>query len=343
MKQVYLHIGLHKTGTTYMQKVFTDNREKLRSLGVDYPELGAEYLLGHHNLAWSFIPNKPLINGENFSCDRFFEYIESCECSKILISSEDFDFLQLAQIEKLRQRLAHFEVRIVVYIRQPLNALYSYWQEAVKHGDTTPFNDYCFQVLDQPTSLNYGQVLDRWSAKFGIDVLSIVVYDNLLEDNEDIALYCLQQVLAIDISVHDVELPQSRINVATDIRQIELIRQLNAIYKAENNTKTIPPVFWERLRQYFEKEGMEFTKKLDEFFSYETMDSPQYQPLYQHFQQVQEGVIGRYGDRVFNMMAENILFTEPSVQNYKIPLIDSDAIREVLDLEEVDYTKKIYL
>lgn len=333
MKHVYLHIGLHKTGTTYMQKVFTDNREVLRSLGVEYPELGAEYLWGHHNLAWSFMPNKPLINGENFSCDRFFDYLDACEYSRILISSEDFDFLRPAQIEKLHQRLANFEVRIIVYVRQPLNALYSYWQESVKHGDTTTFKDYCFQVLDQPMALNYGKLLEHWSAKFGIDALSIVVYDNLLEDNKDVALFCLETVLALDLKSNHLSIPRARINVASDIKTVELIRQINAIYKAKNNTKIIPPEFWERLKQYFEVHQMEHTKELDQFFGYETMDHPEYQPLYQHFQQMQEEVMEKYGDRILNMWAERDLLKNQSRQNYKIALITSDPIKEALDLE----------
>ena len=34
---VFLHIGLHKTGTTYLQNVFRANREQLRAQDVEFP------------------------------------------------------------------------------------------------------------------------------------------------------------------------------------------------------------------------------------------------------------------------------------------------------------------
>ena len=36
-RRVFLHIGLHKTGTTYLQGVLRANRRRLAELGVFYP------------------------------------------------------------------------------------------------------------------------------------------------------------------------------------------------------------------------------------------------------------------------------------------------------------------
>ena len=36
-KKVYLHIGLHKTGTTYLQNVFRANRKQLDGEDVYFP------------------------------------------------------------------------------------------------------------------------------------------------------------------------------------------------------------------------------------------------------------------------------------------------------------------
>jgi len=48
MKTVYLHIGLHKTGTSTIQFFLANNREKLAELGYLYPFKQ----VAHHNLAY---------------------------------------------------------------------------------------------------------------------------------------------------------------------------------------------------------------------------------------------------------------------------------------------------
>ena len=35
-RQVFLHVGLHKTGTTYLQNLLRANRVELRAQGVEY-------------------------------------------------------------------------------------------------------------------------------------------------------------------------------------------------------------------------------------------------------------------------------------------------------------------
>ena len=318
-----------------MQKVFTENRKKLKSLGVDYPTLGTEFLLGHHNVAWSFMPHKETVQAGDFTIERFLSYIKTCESSTILISSEEFDFLKPRHIAKLSKLLSDFDVRIVVYLRQPLTALYSYWQEAVKHGHTTPFNDYCSHVLDKRTSLKYGSVLDVWSKRFGPKALSIVVYDNLLDDNQDIALYCLNTVLSLDTKPHDFYLPKSRVNKASDSRNLELIRQLNHIYKVKNNAQIVPQEFQNRSKDYVRTNlaQMDYVKALDNLFSYKTMAHPRYKPLYQFFHQLERRVMRKYGDRILNPETKKTMFKSRPPRDYKIMNIDAHAVQETLNME----------
>ena len=37
MKEVFLHIGMHKTGTTYLQGLLSYNEKLLKKFGIDYP------------------------------------------------------------------------------------------------------------------------------------------------------------------------------------------------------------------------------------------------------------------------------------------------------------------
>ena len=54
MAKLVLHIGAHKTGTSYLQSLFYHNHDLLRSHGVFYPKTGPN--LAHHALAAVWIP-----------------------------------------------------------------------------------------------------------------------------------------------------------------------------------------------------------------------------------------------------------------------------------------------
>ena len=47
----FLHIGAPKTGTTLLQRVLFENKERLRNYGIDYPDISLRGY-GHHDLAF---------------------------------------------------------------------------------------------------------------------------------------------------------------------------------------------------------------------------------------------------------------------------------------------------
>ena len=49
MAQLVLHVGAHKTGTTYLQNLFHQNRAALADAGIYYPDIGPN--TAHHVLA----------------------------------------------------------------------------------------------------------------------------------------------------------------------------------------------------------------------------------------------------------------------------------------------------
>ncbi|NJN23241.1 MAG: hypothetical protein HC810_01000 [Acaryochloridaceae cyanobacterium RL_2_7] len=186
---MFLHIGLHKTGSTYIQKVFAENRELIRELGIDYPSLGAEFLFGHHNLAWSLMPGKQLLETTDFSIAKLTQYLHDSSVESTVLSSEEFDFLKIEHISKIYQVFSDFEVKIVFYVRHPLNAFYSLWQEAVKHGDTTSLESFLENIRDRSHPFNYWNIANQWAHYFGPNSLQIVIYDNLVEKDLDIFIY----------------------------------------------------------------------------------------------------------------------------------------------------------
>ena len=88
MSQIlYLHIGLHKTGTSAIQKFLMSNGQLLAAQGFLYPSL-ADGWENHNNLAWPFLDKK--YDPKNYfndigehSNDNWLKLVESIDSTPI--------------------------------------------------------------------------------------------------------------------------------------------------------------------------------------------------------------------------------------------------------------------
>ena len=333
MKQIYIHIGLHKTGSTYIQKVCADNRAYLKGCGLEYPELGAEFLFGHHNVAWSLMPGHTLKNTDSFSLVQLLDWIDECVSQRFLISSEDFDFLQSDQVDKLHHLLAGYDVKIVMCVRNPMTALYSYWQESVKHGDARSFKAYCEQILINPQPVDYCNIANRWVEAFGNDALSIVVYDNLVATQVDIALYLLRDVLGVTIKPDQLLVPDKKINPSSDIGIIEVIRQLNEVQQKLGCREPLTNAFMtflnrtptgQKLRQYLKSE----TEESNEFIDLTALEKP--------FSQLSKKFILIHKEQIKNASEGEGLFVNKRCDSQLIvQLADAETLASNIDITKL--------
>lgn len=339
MKKIYLHIGLHKTGSTYIQKIFTDNRELLREFGVEYPELGAEFLFGHHNFAWSFIPDKCLQDGDRFTVEKLLESLHRTPAETIFISSEDFDFLQLQHIKSLARTLEGFQVQIVLYARHPAEMLYSLWQERIKHGDTISLPSYYDSILQNPRQIDYRTIANLWSGIFGEQSISIIIYDNLRESNTDIAFFLLNEVMQLNIDFCQLKKPDKKINPSSSIEIIEILRRINGLSK-DNMRKNHTSV---KFIQFLNTSPLGRTLKhdLDNLarISSEFLDISQLNPLFGP-----ENKAFSMPDRsIKNPYSEKQVFRNRVKDELKIGLIAPDLLEKKVDIDELYrfYTAKL--
>ena len=333
MKQIYIHIGLHKTGSTYIQKVCADNRAYLQSCGLEYPELGAEFLFGHHNVAWSLMPGHALKNTDSFSLTQLLNWIDQCATQRFLISSEDFDFLQSAQVDKLHHLLANYDVKIVMYVRNPITALYSYWQESVKHGDARPFEAYCKQILIDPQPVDYCKIAGRWTESFGKDALSIVIYDNLVATQVDIALYLLREVLGVAVEASQLIMPNKKINPSSDVGVIEVIRQLNEIQQKIDRPESLTGAFMtflnqtqagQKLRQYLHSKR----EDSDKFVDLTALEKP--------FFHLAENFLLIHKEQIKNTSEDETLFSNQKLNSHSVVrLSDAETLAKRIDITKL--------
>ncbi len=164
-KKLFVHCGLHKTGTTVLQKIFTDQEEKLRQLGLLYPKSGRLDPLGggHHGIAWQLSQDRRYAPNQGCVAELLEEL--AAFDGDALISSEDFETLldTPGQLNTLVEALlpSGREIVMVIYLRNQLSYCQSMFIENINQSIGTDFPSYVREITQ------YGRLrLREWVFQF---------------------------------------------------------------------------------------------------------------------------------------------------------------------------------
>ena len=178
-RRVFLHIGLPKTGTSYLQTIMWSHRRALRSAGLLVP--GRE----RRDHLWSSLVvredpgtarRNPRAAG---SWDVLRREMRAWDRDAV-VSHEFFCSASEEQARRTVEQLAPAEVHVVVTAREPLSLFTSSWQESLKNKSTTPLEEYAREVSDDPTvvwnwrALDLGLVLRRWTTAVPPDQVHVI-------------------------------------------------------------------------------------------------------------------------------------------------------------------------
>lgn len=178
VKEVIIHFGLAKTGTTYLQEYLACNRDHLlNAYGILYPSGGSNHfhfqtILSDDPYALIQVRREGLLSKdsvdefvERFKTDFILEVNEK-RPEKLLISSEYFSSMTDAEFPRLRSFFKGFSDNItpIVYMRDPWSHSVSATQQDIRGG-----------FLKAPVRMGYrtGQVklIKRMEALFGPDLI----------------------------------------------------------------------------------------------------------------------------------------------------------------------------
>ena len=172
-RRVYLHVGLPKTGTTFLQTSLLQNRDALHEDGVHYPGGGERMFLaavdvrGTHK-AWG--RRRSEVEG---SWDALARRARDHEGVTVL-SQELLAGASARRVTAAMTMLTGLDVHVVVTARDPARQATAEWQEGVKHGRRLTFEEFRRRVLDGQSETDYArrfraaqdlpEVLARWGA-----------------------------------------------------------------------------------------------------------------------------------------------------------------------------------
>ena len=188
-KHVYIHIGLPKTGTSFLQHKLQINAEKLKEIGVYIPKTGLNPVLYDYNFLalalqpdrWSELNPQLLSKIPNLWSELIVE-IDRCPCPIIFLSAETLSW-ELNTEEQLRmisESLSMFKVSIVFCERDPYDFIASIYGHILRTG-RGPYSLESF-LLEFPYYWSPHLQKLRWSKFFGKQNFIILTYEKLKGD-----------------------------------------------------------------------------------------------------------------------------------------------------------------
>lgn len=229
-RRVYLHIGLPKTGTSYVQTILWGNREALERVGVLLP--GEERR--DHLWASCVVREDAKVRRRNSrapgSWDRVVGDVAGWSQDAV-VSHEFFAAASASQAAAAVGRLAPAEVHLVVTARDTLDLFTSSWQESVKNKGTTPMGQYCTSVSDDPLevwnwrALDLGLVLERWSRTVPAERLHVLPLARSGSAPDDL---WGRFAALVGVPPGSVDVSQGFANPSLGLAETETLRRINA-------------------------------------------------------------------------------------------------------------------
>ncbi len=184
MRQIYIHIGTHKTGTTSIQSLLCRREARLQRAGIYVPKTGRPFpnSAGHHNIGWMLRGDdrkNPTLGG----IQELARELAACPFQKAVISDEDLQFLVIEPelIRKLEDTLhdAGWKPHYILFLRDPVSYSISFYNEALKIQPDLCFYHFIEMILQQGyfqrkdrnfIYFDYETFLSRWQAMSHADI-----------------------------------------------------------------------------------------------------------------------------------------------------------------------------
>ncbi|MDQ4051587.1 MAG: hypothetical protein M3237_02665 [Actinomycetota bacterium] len=243
-----LHVGLPKTGTSFLQGTMRANAELLAGHGVHLPEAEGERLF----LAVLHLTDRSQTWGR--SSERGQKHWASVvaevrgRAATTVISSETLCLATDEQIARILDDLAGVDVDVVVTVRDPARQVPAEWQEGVKHGRRMGYDEFLDTVLAEPAPTAPGRrrtrerfwnaqdparVLDRWAAQVGVEHVHVVTCPPP-GAGRDLLWQRFASVLGCEAAPVDVP---AEANTSLGEVQTEVLRRVNRRMTRKGNEK----------------------------------------------------------------------------------------------------------
>lgn len=209
--RIIVHIGHYKTGTTSLQRRFTDHREALAEQGVVYPDLGVlrnpngSVLPSHSALVFEMLqqrelqvalwyrdlvqaaPRPPTLASMT---EALHAAIADAGDRDVLLSSEELMRFGAGGrheglVDEFADLLGDCEVRVFCHLRRPDLHLPSWYNQMVKLGARPANLSESIDSYFDKVHVDYAKALRPWVQRFGADNVVVHRYERRQGDVTD--------------------------------------------------------------------------------------------------------------------------------------------------------------
>ena len=233
-RQLFVHVGLQKTGTSYLQAAMLNSREALAAHGLDLvPPTKRESFELMLVVRDRYGSRRDPVSDERI-LRRFSGQLDAAAGPRAVLSQESLAAAGPRQIERLLAACGDREVHVVATVRDLARQLPSSWQEQVKAGGTSPYPQYLedLQELERTGNgrnpwihLDPPRVLGRWQRAVPASRIHVVTVPPS-GSSTTLLLARLARVLGVD-PVH-LEPEDRPSNSSLGHVQAEILRRVNA-------------------------------------------------------------------------------------------------------------------
>lgn len=177
-RRVYLHVGVPKTGTTFLQTAMWHNRRPLRKQGFLYP--GRSRMDHYHASQVVRGASRAALGDHADAWDRIVGELAAWKGDG-LVSHEFFSMATPAQARAAVEALAPAEVTVVLTARDYVRQFPAVWQEALKMNSDASLDEFMKQAFARELNGAWGwrsqdvpAVLERWAQAVPVERLHVV-------------------------------------------------------------------------------------------------------------------------------------------------------------------------
>ncbi len=252
-ERVYLHVGPHKTGTTYVQSLLMANRDRLAEQGVLFPRktFGGQSRAVRELLGEKAMPTGRAVEGQ---WGKALDELAGWDGPAAVFSHETMSGATPSQIGAIRASLQAYDLHVVYTARDLARVAPAMWQTGLRGRQHFTWQTYAGSLRRPGPGRRGGAgrrfwynqdapaVLERWSKKLPVENLHVVTVPRPGNPPELLwQRFCT--ALGVDPAGHD--LTPRRSNPSLGTAESELLRRVNEAL-AETDLDNAQWVHWMR-------------------------------------------------------------------------------------------------
>ncbi len=231
-RTVFMHVGIAKTGTTYLQRILFSHREQLKAMGLLYPGKRS----GDHYVASVDLRKLETAKFQHLRSDGMWDRLAE-EVGRFdgnaVISHETFARCSTAEIKRVVRSFGEADVKVVLTVRDLGRQVPAVWQETLKNRAWSAYDEFLDDVFVNAESGEHKffwraqdirKVVSRWGRQVGMDNVTVVTVPPTGAPRDE-----LWKRFAASIELPDVKirLPSAASNTSLGPAEAELLRHVN--------------------------------------------------------------------------------------------------------------------